>query len=131
MIKTGDFIKIDYTAYDDKGNAFDSTSGEIAKKMHGKEGAMLIIFGKDRLVSGLEETIGKMAKGEKAEITLSPEKAFGHRNKDMIRIMSEKEFYKSEIMPHVGLAVNLDTEQGSFMGVIKSVSGGRLLVDFN
>ena len=46
MIKEGDFIKIEYTGYDDKGQVFDSTSGEVAKAMHQKEGPMLIVFKK-------------------------------------------------------------------------------------
>ena len=53
----GDFLKLEYTGYDDKGNVFDSTSGEIAKKLHNKEGTLLIVFGYDKLVVGLEEVL--------------------------------------------------------------------------
>jgi FKBP-type peptidyl-prolyl cis-trans isomerase SlyD len=131
MVKEGDFIKIEYTGHDDKGAIFDSTYGEIAKSLHGKEGAMLIIFGKDRLIAGLEEALKEMKKGDKRELSFSPEKAFGYRNRDLIRTMPEKDFYKSEIMPEPGLVVTLDMEDGRLNGMVKSVSGGRVLVDFN
>ena len=131
MIKIGDFIKIDYTAYDESGNVFDATKGEVAKSLHTKEGPILIVFGRDKLILGLEEEIARMSKGGKLELTFPPEKAFGSRSKDLIRIMSDKDFFRSEIMPQPGVVVNLDTDQGKLMGVIKSVSGGRVLVDFN
>lgn len=131
MIKEGDFIKIEYTGYDDKGQVFDSTAGEVAKAMHQKEGPMLIVFKKDRLLAGLEQELDKMNKGEERELKLTPDKAFGSRSNDMVRIMHQKDFYKSEIMPQVGLMVSMDTEFGTMNGLIKSVSGGRVLIDFN
>lgn len=131
LVKTGDFIRIEYTGYDDKGNIFDSTSGEIAKSIHGKEGPLLVIYGTDRLVSGMEDGLKNMQKGDSKELQLTSEKAFGSRSRSLVRIMSEKDFYRSEIRPEVGLAIHLDTDQGRMMGVVKSVSGGRILVDFN
>ncbi|MDO8553367.1 MAG: peptidylprolyl isomerase [Candidatus Micrarchaeota archaeon] len=131
MVKNGDFIRIEYTGYDANGNIFDSTFGEIAKSLHDKEGALLVIYGTDRLVPGMEEALTNMQIGNSKELQLTPEKAFGHKIKNMIRIMPEKDFYRSEIRPEVGLAIHMDSEQGKMVGVIKSVSGGRVLVDFN
>jgi len=131
LVKSGDFIRIEYTGYDDKGNIFDSTFGEIAKSIHGKDGPLLVIYGTDKLVPGMEEALTNMQAGNSKELQLTPEKAFGHKAKDLIRIMSEKDFYRSEIRPEVGLAIHMDTEQGKMLGVIKSVSGGRVLIDFN
>lgn len=131
LVKQGDFIRIEYTGYDEKNSIFDSTSGEIAKSLHGKEGALLVIYGTDRLIPGMEEALANMQKGSTKELQLNADKAFGHRNKALVRVMSEKDFYRSEIRPEVGLVINLDTENGRMMGTIKSVSGGRILVDFN
>ena len=131
MVKKGEFIKIEYTAYDENGNVFDSTKGDIAKSLHGKEGALLVVFEYDRLVPGLEEGLQNMKKGEKKELHLLPEHAFGNRNKNMIRIMSQFDFLRNDITPVPGLSVHVDTEHGRQFGVIKSSSGGRVLVDFN
>jgi FKBP-type peptidyl-prolyl cis-trans isomerase 2 len=130
-LNKGDFIKIEYDAYDDEGRLFDSTRGEIAKSLHGKEGAMLVVFGFDRLIVGLEEALQTMKKGEKTEINLPADKAFGQRNKNLLRIMSRSDFINNNINPVSGLTVHVDTEQGRQYGIIKSSSSGRVLVDFN
>lgn len=131
LIKKGDFIKIQYTAYDESGREFDSTNGDISKSLHGKQGPMLVVFGFDRLVPGLESGLENMKKGEKTELNLSPEHAFGNRNKNLLRIMSHADFARNQINPFPGLTVHVDTESGRQYGVIKSSSGGRVLVDFN
>ncbi|MFH2106936.1 MAG: peptidylprolyl isomerase [Candidatus Micrarchaeota archaeon] len=130
-LNKGDFIKIEYDAYDDDGRLFDSTSGDIAKSLHGKEGAMLVVFGFDKLLSGLEDALHGMKKGEKIELDIPADKAFGQRNKNLLRIMSRSDFIRNEINPVPGLTVHVDTEQGRQYGIIKSSSGGRVLVDFN
>ena len=131
MIKKGDFIRVEYTAYDDKKNMFDSTSGEIAKQLHGKEGPLLIIFGSDRLIQGLEEAVATMHKGDKKELTIQPEKAFGFRSKDLIKVFPESELLRRNINPRVGVVLELDTEEGKLFGNIKSINSGRVTMDFN
>ena len=42
-----------------------------------------------------------------------------------------EDFARYNVAPQPGLTVHLDTEQGRIYGTIKSVSGGRVLVDFN
>ncbi len=127
----GDFLKLEYTGYDDKGNIFDSTSGEIAKKLHNKEGTLLIVFGYDKLVVGLEEVLPNMNKGETKEVALTPEKAFGERLKEMIKVVSENELLRNEIRPQVGLTLQLETDQGLMFGTVKSINSGRVTLDFN
>ena len=131
MLNKGDFIKLEYTGYDDKGNVFDSTAGEIAKKLHNQEGALLIIFGYDKLVSGLEEAVSHMKKGESRELMLTSERAFGERKKEMIKVVPEVELLKNNVQPEVGVTLQLDTDQGPLFGVIKSVNSGRVTMDFN
>lgn len=131
MLNNGDFIKVQYTGYDDKGNVFDSTSGEIAKTLHGKEGSLLIVIGKHRLIKGLEDAVRSMKKDEEKEVNCSPDVAFGPKSKDLIKIMNQTDFIKNNIMPQPGLTVHVDTDQGRLYGLIKSTNSGRILVDFN
>ena len=131
MVKNGDFILIEYTGYDAKGSVFDSTKGDIGKNMHGKDGPILIIYGKDLLVPGMQEALTTMHKGDSKRLQLPFEKAFGKRRRELVKTMPLSEFYNSEINPVPGIVVNLDTPQGRLMGVVKSVNSGRVLVDFN
>ncbi len=131
MISEGDFIKIEYVGKDEKGTIFDSTSGEVAKTLHGREGPMLMVFGRDFLISGLAEALKKMKKGDTIELTLPPEKAFGHRNRELLRRFTEKELINSEIAPQPGVRVEMQTDYGRMAGTVKSVNSGRVLIDFN
>jgi FKBP-type peptidyl-prolyl cis-trans isomerase 2 len=55
------------------------------------------------------------------------EKAFGKKNSKLIQLIPTSVFTKQKIRPMVGLQVNVDNS----FGVIRSVSGGRVIVDFN
>jgi peptidylprolyl isomerase len=131
MLKNGDFVRIEYDGYDDKGNLFDSTKGEIGKSMHGKDGPMLVVVGHYKLIQGLDELVRGMSKGDEKEAKFGPDKAFGHKNKQFVKVMSLMDFRNSDFYPQPGLQIHLDTDQGRMLGTIKSVSGGRVMVDFN
>ncbi|HNT61164.1 MAG TPA: FKBP-type peptidyl-prolyl cis-trans isomerase, partial [Candidatus Bilamarchaeaceae archaeon] len=79
MVSKGDLILLELEGKDAEGNVFDSTSGDIAKRLHGKEGPLLLSYGFDRIIPGLFEAIGKMGKGESREVSFGPDKAFGRR----------------------------------------------------
>ncbi len=131
MVKKGDFIIIEYTGYDENGNIFDSTSGEIAKQVHGKEGSLLIFFGVDSMVQGMENAITSMKNGEEIEFSLSPDKAFGVKDKNKINVLPLSEFDKNEFKLYSGLIVQMETKFGVLNGKVKTVNNGRVLIDFN
>lgn len=131
LIKPLDFIKLEYSGKDADGNVFDSTNGDAAKTLHGKEGPLLIIFGVDRLPIGLEEAVSKLDKGKELEITLGPEKAFGNIKKNLIRVFPPSYFKSHNLRPEPGLTVYMDTNHGRIFGTVKSVSSGRITVDLN
>lgn len=131
MLKNGDFVSVEYEGYDEKGEVFDSTKGEVGKELHGKDGAILVVIGSHKFVPGLDEAIRNMKKGEEREVVIPSEKAFGSRNKNLVKVMSLSEFKNSEVYPYPGLRIHVDTPNGRIFGLIKSVNGGRVLVDYN
>ncbi len=122
---------IDYTGYDERGKVFDSTNGEIAKTLHGKEGPLIFIFKLDSLPIGLEEALVGMNIGEEKELTLPPEKAFGEVKKSLVKVFSTAYFQSQNVNPVPGLAIYLDTDKGRIYGIVKSVNSGRVVVSFN
>ena len=131
MVEKGDFILIELEGKDHNGRTFDSTKGEVAKKLHGKEGPLMVIYGMDRLIPGIYDALSKMAAGEEKDIHLKINEAFGERKKELIKIMSEAEFAKHEVRPEAGLIIHVDTDTGRLYGSVKSVNAGRVMVDFN
>ncbi len=131
-IKKGDFVEIDFIGRLKETNSiFDLTNEKDAKanevynpKM--KYGPKAICVGEGHLVKGLDEAlIGKDLKEYKIE--LEPEKAFGKKDPKLMKIVNTNLFIKQNIRPFPGLQVNID----NMIGIIKTVSGGRTIVDFN
>jgi len=130
-IKIGDFIEIDYTGkLKDDGSVFDTTKKSVAESNGLNKAAdykpAVICVGEGFILSALEEgLVGKEA--GKYIFNLTPEQSFGRKSAKLLKLVPLKVFKKQDIMPYTGLEVNID---GMF-GLIRSVSGGRIIVDFN
>ncbi|QLJ52943.1 MAG: hypothetical protein Sv326_0768 [Candidatus Fermentimicrarchaeum limneticum] len=128
-----DFVKISYTGRSAvTGKVFDTTNAEKAKEAgiseEGRKYApILIVLGKGNVVKGLETALKGMGVGEQKSVELSPENAFGNRDPNLVRIMPLAEFKRREIDPFPGMLLDLD----GMKGIVKSVSGGRVMVDLN
>ena len=127
-MEKGDFIYLEFEGYTEKGEVFDSTKGDIAKKLYGKEGPLFVILGETPLLEGVEEAVYEMKEGEERTITLDPSKAFGFKDKRNVMILPLSSFEK---MPTVGSVVSFENPDGTAMGVVKHVSQGRVMGDFN
>lgn len=130
--KKNDFIEIEFTARVKNGDVFDSNIKEEVEKLHQghdhKIDAKPLIFslGNGMFLKSIEEFLIGKELGI-YEVDLSPEKAFGLRNKDMIKTVPMKFFKENKLNPFLGAVFNFD----NFVGKVISVSGGRVLVDFN
>ncbi|OYT61296.1 MAG: peptidylprolyl isomerase [Thermofilum sp. ex4484_15] len=132
-LSKGDYILIEYTAMiKNEGKVFDTTNEEEAKK-HGiyEEGRIyepfFIILGEGWLPRGLEKRLEGLEVGEEKEIELPPEEAFGRRDPKKIKVLPALELSKRGIIPRV----NREVEINGLKGVIRSVGGGRVVIDFN
>ena len=61
------------------------------------------------------------------QINLEPEKAFGKRNNRFLKVINSTVLKKQKIDPFPGLKVNIDNS----IGTVRSISGGRTIIDFN
>ena len=128
MVNKGDIVEIKYTGYID-GKIFDTTDKTIDNKnnISKVEGPVIIIVGEGFILRGLDNSLIGKNVGEKYVINLSPKDAFGLRNPKLVRIMSLSDFKKHRINPTPGMTLNID----GMICTIKSVSSGRVIVDFN
>ncbi len=88
---------------------------------------LLVIPGETNLFPKLLERLLASGEGERFEIVLEPEEAYGSYDRSKVRVYSVKRLEREGIHPHVGETIYLDDQ----MGVIQSVTGGRVTVDFN
>ena len=132
-MKPGDFVKVDYVGrIKGTGEIFDLTKENIAKKenlynSNAKYTPVVLILGSGFLIKGLDEELQKMKVGEKKQIEIPHEKAFGDKKGEMVKIVPESKFKEQNLDPFPGAIVNI----GSMKGKIISVDGGRVKVDFN
>lgn len=127
-IQKGDFIKVSYTGKTED-RIFDTTEEEVARASgiyneKGKYGGDVIVVGAGHTVLGLDEDLIGKDVGYKGSITLPPEKAFGHRNPELIETIPITKFKDK---PQVGMPVQVDGRAGTIIRVI----GRMAQVDFN
>lgn len=132
-VKKGDLVRLEYTGkVAANGEVFETTDESVARKAgiyqaDGIYGPKLILFGSGSVMPGVEEAILSCQEGVTANFTVPPEKGFGVRIPELARVMPEKEFSKQGVQPAPGMRLTMD---GIFSRV-KSVTSGRVVVDFN
>ncbi len=132
-LKDGDFVLIEYALrVKETGKLVDTTNEEEAKKEgiydpRERYGPRLVIVGEGRLLPGLEKALKELEEGQEKTIEIPPEDAFGKRDPSKIKIMPRNTFIKNGIMPEPGKVVEINGQ----LAVIRSITGGRVVVDFN
>ena len=129
----GTLIFANYTArVKDTGEGIESTLEEEAKKLKIYEEARkyeprLVAVGEGWLISGLDAEVAKLSVGDKKQIELSPEKAFGARDPTQLRMIPLRKFGEREHELSVGDSVEIDNR----VGIVRFIGSGRAQVDFN
>lgn len=127
--KKHDFVEIEYTGKLEDGRVFDTTNEEAAikaglKNQNSVFGPVTVCIGEGHVLKGIED---KMQKVGEFKAKLNPEDAFGKKDAKLLKLMPMKLFHKEKINPMPGLEINID----GTLGTVRSVSGGRVIVDFN
>jgi FKBP-type peptidyl-prolyl cis-trans isomerase 2 len=132
-MQDGDFVEIDYTGrIKDTGEIFDLTDEKLAKSENifndkFKYGPVKLVIGEGFVLKGLEEALIGMKVGEEKTVALTPEKAFGQRKADLVKIVPETELRKQNVNPIPGMILDM----GEYKARIQSVNSGRVRLDFN
>jgi FKBP-type peptidyl-prolyl cis-trans isomerase 2 len=125
-----DFVEIEFVGKNlSNGEIFDTNIKEEAKKINLEINPkpLIVCAGQGMLVKGFDESLENQEIGQIYTIKLSPDKAFGKRNSQMVRLIPMKMFAEQKIYPQPGMTFALDNN----LVKIVSVSGGRVMVDFN
>jgi len=132
-MEKGDFVHINFVGkIKNTGEIFDITKEDIAKKENVynpkvRYKPIPVIVGGGFVLKGIDEALEKMKVGEKRKIDIPPEKAFGERKEDFVKILPLSFFKMNRIEPVPGRFVTVNNLRGKII----SVDGGRVKVDFN
>lgn len=123
MINTGCEVLFHFSIKLSDGSVADSTkvSGKPAK----------LVMGDGSLTPGFEACLLGLEAGQEASFTLPPEQAFGMPNPDNIYYV-ERDKFSADVKPEEGAIIAFTQPDGSELpGVIRSVAGQSVTVDFN
>ncbi len=135
-LNNGDFILLNYTlkvVENGKERVIETTVEDVAKKNdifdpNVRYQPMPVIIGMGRLVEPIEEALKTMDVGEKKEVEIPPEKAYGDYKKELVIRIPVKTLRRRGIPPRVGEIVRLqDGREGRIIRVTERFA----YVDFN
>ncbi len=131
-IKKKDFVEIEYTGrLKDTNEVFDTTSADVAKEAKifspkAEYKPVIICIGESHILKSIDEFLEGKELG-KYSLELPAEKAFGKKSAELVKMIPTSKFSEQGIKPVPGLRLNID----NYIGIVKTVSGGRTVVDFN
>ena len=132
-IKKGDVVELEYTgSIKDSNIIFDTTDENIAKTNNLHQDninykPVTVCIGHKELVPGLDDFLVDKETNKEYEVELKPKEAFGEENPKLYRLVGSDKFLKQNIRPYPGLQLNMDNA----FCMVKAVSGGRVMIDFN
>ncbi len=91
---------------------------------------LVFIYGKGQIIPGLETGIVDMAIGEKGNVSVQPEDAYGEYNEEAQQTVPKEQFAGIEL--EIGQTLYGQGEDGSTVQVtVKEIAGEDVTVDFN
>jgi FKBP-type peptidyl-prolyl cis-trans isomerase 2 len=128
VLQKKDFIEILFTGKTKEGEIFDSNIKEDLKKasLDSEPKPLIFCLGEGMFLNSVDEFLIGKELGDYS-INLLPENAFGKRNSALVQVFPARVFKEHKVNPVPGTMFSFDGK----LAKIISVSGGRIMVDFN
>nr|AIE98692.1 peptidyl-prolyl isomerase FKBP-type [uncultured marine thaumarchaeote KM3_06_C02] len=132
-LDNGTLILANYTAkLKDVGEVIETTLEDEAKKLgvHDptrKYEPRLIAIGEGWVLKGLDDALKSGKVGDKLDVEVSPDKGFGVRDPNQIRLIPLRKFGEKARELRIGDSVEVDNRPG----LVRFVGSGRAQIDFN
>lgn len=131
--KEGNFLLIEHTAkVKETGKIFDTTQEDVARSegFH-KEGEIyepkLVVIGEGWVLKVLDDNLPSLLLNKPKTIEVPPDKAFGPRDPEKLRMVSLRRLRDKGITPKLGMQIEYDKK----LAIIRTMGAGRVQLDFN
>ena len=114
-------VTLNYTLKNSEGTVLDTSDGREP---------LIYLHGVGALIPGLEEELDGKETGAKINTVIPPEKAYGEKRDDLLRVVSKEGFQGDEDM-QVGMQVQLETDHGPAIALITEMKDDDVTLDFN
>ena len=131
-IKKGDFVELEYVGKLSTGEVFDLTNKEDAKKFNlfdekAEYKPRVICVGENEILKPIDDFLIGKETGKSYNIEIKKEDTKWKRDPSLIRVMNSNSLRDQNIKPYPGMSLVID----DVIARVVSVSGGRLVIDFN
>ena len=114
-------VSIHYTLTNDDGEVLDSSIGDEA---------LVFLQGSGNIISGLENAMVGKVVGDKFNVRIAPEDAYGELMEDMIQVISRDMFEGIDEI-EVGMQFHADVSSGSGVVTVVSIDDDNITIDGN
>jgi FKBP-type peptidyl-prolyl cis-trans isomerase SlyD len=114
-------VTIHYTLRDEQGTVIDSSGGR---------GPLAYLHGKGNIIPGLEQALAGKGAGDKLEVTIAPEQAYGVRDERLVQILPRSRFPEGAEVA-VGMQMRASGPQGPRIVTVMKVERDFVTVDGN
>lgn len=114
-------VAIDYTLTDADGQVLDSSESR---------GPLSYVHGAGNIIPGLEQALEGKDEGEKVNVTVPPEQAYGQRDDNLIQRVPKKLFAETA-EPQPGMQFQAQGPQGTQLLTVVEVEEDQVTVDAN
>lgn len=122
VAKQGDTVRIHYTGKLDDGTVFDSSI---------ERDPLEFTLGSGMVIAGFDDAVAGMELGEKKEVSIPPEQAYGERS-DQNVMEIKRDMLPAEVTPEVGMRLQASSQNGGVTVVtVTDVKDDTLTIDAN
>jgi FKBP-type peptidyl-prolyl cis-trans isomerase SlyD len=114
-------VTIHYTLRDEQGTVIDSSGGR---------GPLAYLHGKGNIIPGLEQALAGKGAGDRLEVTIAPEQAYGVRDERLVQILPRSRFPEGAEVA-VGMQMRASGPQGPRIVTVMKVERDFVTVDGN
>lgn len=121
-VKQGDSVKVHYTGKFESGEVFDSSE---------QADPLTFTVGHGQVIPGFDQALLGMEVGETKQVVIPPDQAYGARVLELIQTIDRNQFQLNGVQPEVGMAIEMQTPQGSIPLVITALTDATVTLDAN
>ncbi|MGR9086918.1 MAG: FKBP-type peptidyl-prolyl cis-trans isomerase [Gammaproteobacteria bacterium] len=114
-------VSIHYTLFDEQGDVIDSSIGHDA---------LVYLHGNGNIISGLELALSGKTVGDKLNVRIEPEDAYGEFMEDRVQVIPRSMFEGVEAL-EVGMKFHADVSSGPGVVSIIAIDGDDITIDGN
>lgn len=114
-------VSFHFTLKNDKGKQLETSEGNEP---------LVYLHGSSAIVPGLEEALEGRSKGDKFQVTLPPEKAYGERDERLVQTVPRNQFPQDQDLK-VGMQFQVNSQGGPMLLTVMGVTSDNVTVDGN